>query len=260
MVEPVELQSEFAHFGTVLEPVVKKEFMERTGLKVRAKHMLLQSTEHEFMLADLDGVINDNGELVIFEAKTSSAYRKAEWEKGVPFEYILQVNHYMFIVGAKRAYVAAIVGGQHYFQYEVLRDDVLISKIIAAEKKFWEENVLARKEPEPDGSAATTAFLNEKYTNSNGNSIELPVDALQVLKRYDEVSVALDRLETMKEEICNQLKVYLQENEHGYIADRHVSWTKVQSTRFDKKRLEAEQPEIYKDYVRTSQYRRLSVA
>ena len=43
---PEHTDSEYAHFGTLLEPIVRKEFMERTGLKVRQKHMLLQSEEH----------------------------------------------------------------------------------------------------------------------------------------------------------------------------------------------------------------------
>ena len=62
-IEPAESDNEYTHFGTILEPVVRKEFMARTGLKVRQKHMLLQSVEHPFMLANLDGVINLDGEM-----------------------------------------------------------------------------------------------------------------------------------------------------------------------------------------------------
>ncbi len=49
--EPEETESEYAHFGTLLEPVVRKEFTRRTGIKVRQKHMLLQSVEYPFMFA-----------------------------------------------------------------------------------------------------------------------------------------------------------------------------------------------------------------
>ena len=70
-----EDENDFTHFGTILEPIVRKEFTLRTGIKVRQKHMLLQSEENPFMFADLDGVINDNGELCIFEAKTAAADR-----------------------------------------------------------------------------------------------------------------------------------------------------------------------------------------
>jgi putative phage-type endonuclease len=48
-VDVEETDNEYTHFGTILEPVVRKEFTERTGIKVRQKHMLLQSEEYPFM-------------------------------------------------------------------------------------------------------------------------------------------------------------------------------------------------------------------
>ena len=75
--EPEEAESEYAHFGTLLEPIVRNEFTRRTGIKVRQKHMLLRSMEHPFMFADLDGVINEGGQMAIFEAKTASQIGRA---------------------------------------------------------------------------------------------------------------------------------------------------------------------------------------
>lgn len=74
--EPEETESEYAHFGTLLEPIVRNEFTRRTGIKVRQKHMLLQSVECPFMFADLDGVANEGGRMAIFEAKTASKAAK----------------------------------------------------------------------------------------------------------------------------------------------------------------------------------------
>ena len=51
---PEQTDSEFAHFGTLLEPVVRKEFMERTGLKVRKRFMILQSEKFPFMIEYTD--------------------------------------------------------------------------------------------------------------------------------------------------------------------------------------------------------------
>ena len=67
-VELEETDSEYAHFGTILEPLVKKEFMRRTGKKIRARNEILQSETYPFMLCDLDGVIYEDGEMCIFEA------------------------------------------------------------------------------------------------------------------------------------------------------------------------------------------------
>lgn len=257
---PEESENKFTHFGNVLEPIVKKEFMKVTGLKVRAKKMLLQSDEYPFMIADLDGVIYENGEMCIFEAKTASAYKEEVWEKGVPEEYQLQVQHYMAVTGAKKTYIAALVGGNSFFYHVVYRDEELISLIIKMEKRFWEENVLQNIEPVADGSQATTEFINQKYGVSNGHSIELPQEALLLCQQYDQISEKMDVLKEQKDKVTNQLKNYLKDNEIGVVGERKVIWKQITTTQFDKKRLEKERKEIYDEYVTKSQYRRLSVA
>ena len=257
---PEESENNFTHFGNVLEPIVKKEFMKVTGLKVRAKKMLLQSDEYPFMIADLDGVIYEDGEMCIFEAKTASAYKEEVWEHGVPEEYQLQVQHYMAVTGAKKTYIAALVGGNSFFYHVVERDEELISLIIKMEKRFWEENVLQNIEPMADGSQATTEFINQKYGVSNGNSIELPQEALSLCQQYDQITEKMDVLKEQKDKVANQLKNYLKDNEIGVVGERKVIWKQITTTQFDKKRLEKERKDIYDEYVTKSQYRRLSVA
>ena len=259
-VEPEETENDNTHFGNVLEPVVKREFSKRTGLKVRAKRALLQSEEYPFMLADLDGVIYENGKMNLFEAKTASAYKQEIWEKGIPEEYVLQVQHYMAVTGAEKTYLAALVGGNRFYWKVVRRDEQKIAEIIALEKAFWEENVLAGKEPVPDGSGATTDFLNEKYASSNGNTILLPEEALSLCRRYEELSGQLNELQDKKDAVSNQLKNFLKNNESGVIGEYRVTWKQVTSMTFDKKRLEKENHALYEEYRTKKQYSRLTVA
>lgn len=259
-VEPEQTDSEFAHFGTLLEPIVRKGFMERTGIKVRQKHMLLQSSDYPFMFADLDGEINDNGEKAIFEAKTASAYKQEVWEEGIPAEYMLQIQHYMAVTGAKKTYIAALVGGNHFYHYEVVRDDEMISKIIAMEKYFWETHVIGGVEPVPDGSDATTAYFNNRYAISNGKKVELPDEVLPICNEYEELSKRLKEIETAKNAVGNQIKSFMREYEIGTVGNRKITWKSVSKSTVDTKRLRTEKPEVYNEYLSQSQYRRLSVA
>lgn len=259
-VEPEQTESEYTHFGTLLEPIVRREFTERTGIKVRQKHMLLQSEEYPFMYADLDGVINEDGELAIFEAKTASQYKMDTWEEDVPAGYILQVQHYMAVTGAKKTYIAALIGGNRFVYHVVERDEVMIAKIIAMEKYFWETHVLGGVEPVPDGSEATTNYFNSKFSNSNGQTIELPEEALAICEEYERLSEELKALETAKSAAANQLKSYLKEAEAGTVGDRKIVWKQVFKSSLDQKRLKEEKPDIYNGYVTQSSYRRLSVA
>lgn len=259
-IEPEEQGSEYTHFGTLLEPIVRKEFTERTGIKVRQKHMLLQSEEYPFMFADLDGVINEDGEMCIFEAKTASAYKQETWEEGVPAPYILQVQHYMAVTGAKKTYIAALVGGNHFFWHEIPRDEEMIGKIIAMEKYFWETHVVGGVEPVPDGSEATTNYFNSKFSSSNGQTIELPQEALSVCDEFDRISAEIKKLETEKNAAANILKSYLKEAEIGIVGERKITWKEIFKSSLDTKRLKSEKPDVYTDYLTQSSYRRLSVA
>lgn len=258
--EPEQTESEYAHFGTLLEPIVRKEFTARTGIKVRQKHMLLQSEEYPFMFADLDGVINENGKLAIFEAKTASQYKLDTWEEEVPAGYILQVQHYMAVTGAQKTYIAALVGGNHFVYHVVERDERLIGKIIAMEKYFWETYVIGGVEPVPDGSEATTNYFNSRFGNSNGQAIELPEEALAVCEEYERLSEQLKELETARSAAANQLKSYLKEAESGTVGGRKITWKQIYKSSLDQKRLKEEKPDIFEVYTTKSSYRRLSVA
>ena len=59
---------------------------------------------------------------------------------------------------------------------------------------------------------------------------------------------------------ANQLKSYLREAEAGTVGGRKVTWKQVNRSTVDAKKLQSEKPEIYRDYLKQSSYRRLSVA
>ena len=259
-IEPAESENEYTHFGTVLEPVIRREFMERTGLKVRQKHMLLQSEEHPFMLANLDGVVKVNGEMCIFEAKTASAYKLDEWQSGIPPEYMLQVQHYMAVTNTKKAYVAALIGGNHFLYKLIERDNEIISKIIAMEKYFWEVNVLGRIAPDIDGTRATTEYFNSKYNVSNGLAVKLPEELVSECEEYSRLSNEIDRLTSAKDAVCNRIKNVLKENETGFAGKYKISWKQVVSSKFNTTKFKADNPELYNKYLTNSQYRRFSLS
>ena len=258
--EPAESENEYTHFGTVLEPVIRKEFMERTGFKVRQKHMLLQSETYPFMLANLDGVVKVNGEMCIFEAKTASAYKLDEWQSGIPPEYMLQVQHYMTVTDTKKAYIAALIGGNHFLYKLIERDNEIISKIIAMEKYFWEVNVLGRIAPDIDGTRATTEYFNSKYNSSNGLAVRLPEELVSECEEYNRLADEIDRLTSAKDAVCNRIKNVLKENETGFAGKYKISWKQVISSKFNTTKFKADNPELYSKYLTNSQYRRFSLS
>ena len=258
-----ENSNEYTYWGNVMEGIIRKEFMNRTGLKVRQKHFMMFHPQFQFMFADVDGIVTDErGEKCIFEAKTVSQYREEEWRDGkIPVEYMMQVQHYLAVCGMQKAYIAALIGGNHFIYHTILRDEGMIAELVHAEKQFWNYNVKCDIRPEIDDSSATKDFLDKKYRDSVKDSVKLDRSLEAVLKQYQEVESQLKDIEQKKNGLSNQLKAALGEHEEGRLENGQiVRWKRIEKKLVDTKKLKAEQPEIYKQYSNVSAYRMLSVA
>ena len=256
---PEQETGEPAYWGNLLEPVVRNEFQKRTGIEVTTPKQLLQSEEHPFMLANLDGIceLPELGTCV-FEAKTASAYKASEWENAIPDEYMLQIQHYMAVTGYKGAYIAVLIGGNSFKWKFVERDKELISLLIKLESDFW-CHVQNNTPPSVDGSEATAKFLAEKIAECKSGVITLPDSAADIIAQYDTVSARLEELTEQKRLAENQLKEMLGNNECGTIGNSIVTWKTVSQERLDTKALKAEQPLLYKQYANKTTYRRFSI-
>lgn len=261
LLQPREVESEYTHYGKLLEPIVRKEFAVQTGKKVIVPQCMYQHPDYPFMLANLDGIIrNKDDGLSLFEAKTASAFKAKDWENGIPDGYLLQIQHYMAVTGANKTYIAALIGGNHFLWREVCRDEELISLIIQMEQRFWEKHVLPRIPPELDGSKATAEYLAKKYQKAEHTIVQLPECAQTYVTEYERVAEEMELLNNKKQEMANKLKELLRENEQGQIQDRIVSWKNVTKTSFDQKTFQQDDPECYKKYLKNTNYRRFSIA
>ena len=257
---PYQEAGEAAYWGTQLEALVRDEFTKRTGIEVIQPHQLLQSEEHPFMLANLDGICQ-HPELgtCVFEAKTASAFKASEWENDIPDQYALQIAHYLAVTGYAGAYIAVLIGGNTFRWKFVERDETLISLLIQLEEEFW-NHVEELVPPVLDGSDGSTKFIAERFPNSVPKSqIALPESAAELLLQYDLACEKLETITEQKQEAENLLKQMLGQNEVGTIGDRVVTWKSMSQERLDSKTLKAEHPTLYKKYANKTSYRRFTV-
>ncbi len=257
---PYQEAGEAAYWGTQLEPFVRAEFTKRTGIEVRQIKQLLQSEEHPFMLANLDGVceIPDFG-TCIFEAKTASAYKAGEWEDSIPDEYQLQIQHYMAVTGYAGTYIAILIGGNSFRWKFVKRDEELIAMLVELEADFW-DYVRLKTPPPLDGSSAAAKFLAERFPCSQPNSkIALPSSAIDLIHKYDTACEQLAAAAEKKQYAENQLKNMMGDYEIGTVWDRVVTWKSVTQERLDSKTLKAEHPTLYKKYANKTSHRRFAI-
>ncbi|MDR3765705.1 MAG: YqaJ viral recombinase family protein [Butyricicoccus sp.] len=257
---PPQEAGEAAYWGNQLENLVREEFIKRTGIAVSKPSVILQSSEHPFMLANLDGTCEHpvHG-TCIFEAKTASAYKAGEWEDSIPDEYMIQIQHYMSVTGYAGAYIAVLIGGNTFRWKFVERDEELIAMLISLESDFW-AHIQSETPPPLDGSDASAKFLSERFPNSlSQSSITLPDEANELLLQYDEACEQIKAITEQKQQAENRLKQMLGEHEAGTTGGRIVTWKSISQERLDSKTLKAEHPTLYKKYVSQTSYRRFSI-
>ena len=253
-----ELDSEAVRQGHDLEDYVAQRFMEATGLKVRRSNFMYRSVENPFMIADVDRLVI--GEDAGLECKTASAYNADKWKDGnIPLHYIMQCYHYMAVTGKRTWYIAAVILGQQFTYRKLVWDDDLIAQLISVEKDFWENHVAAGVLPSPDGSDICSEVLNQYFHSARkGSTIRLE-GFDDRLRRRAEIMEQIDRLQKEQNSIEQEVKLYMQDNEYAASDSYRVSWSSVQSTRLDAKRMKEELPDIYRDYAVQSVSRRFQI-
>ncbi len=252
-----DMDNEAMRQGRELEEYVAKRFAEETGKKVRRANVMFYDENNPFMLADVDRMIV--GENAGLECKTVSPYMAEHWKDDkVPLSYQMQCYHYMSVCNADRWYVAALIYGREFKVYTLERDEEIITNLIHLEEDFWKNYVQKKVLPEPDGSKLADSVIAEYYKNTE--SVIIPLQGFnEKLKRRQELVGLLDKLETEKKQIEQELKIYLGDAEMAENEQYRVSWKNISTNRIDSKRLKEEEPEIYKRFQKTSQSRRFQV-
>lgn len=252
-------ENEAMKWGNIMEPVIRNyfsEIMDRPVVEVKA---ILQHPEYPFMLADIDGLtIDDEGNPAVLEIKTASEFKRNEWEGGIPAYYETQVQHYLCVTGAAKAYVAVLIGGNTFLVYEVDADLEVHKMLIDVEKDFWNK-VENRVRPEIDGSDASRELLDRIYKGGSSEKAMLPGETIGYIEAYISASDDEEDAKAKKQDAANHIKDIMGDFNSAECFGHIVTWKPVKSERVDAKALKAEEPEVYAKYVKTTTSRRFSV-
>lgn len=257
--EDVETQNnEAIRIGHDLEDYVAKRFMEATGLKVRKSNFMYRSTEHPFMIADVDRLVV--GEDAGLECKTASAYHADKWADGnIPLHYAMQCYHYMAVTGKRIWYLAVVILGREFTYRKLEWDNELISSLINIEESFWNNHVVAGTVPPPDGSKACDEVIEQYFPTAKKADTMKLVGFDEKLSRREEILGYIAELQAEQKQIEQEIKLFMGENQYAASERYRVSWGNVDSVRLDSQRMKTEKPEIYADYGKVLHYRRFEV-
>lgn len=255
--ETEEIDNEAMRQGRDFEDYVAKRFTEATGKKVRRANAMFYDEAHPFMLADVDRMVV--GENAGLEIKTASPYTKEQWsDDKIPLSYQMQCYHYMSVMGADTWYLAVLIYGREFKYYKLERDEAIIESLIQIEEDFWKNHVEKRIIPSPDGSKVADSVIAEHFKDSVQDTIQLQRFD-EKLQRREELVALLNKLEKEKQQIEQEVKMYLGNAEKAENQLYMVSWKPVISERLDTKALKEQEPQIYQKFLKQSSSRRFTV-
>ena len=213
--------------GNALEPLCLELASEALAKPV-TPGAFLRSPEHTFLTSTLDGVLPDG---LPVEAKVVMSPGKArlwgEDEDAVPDAFLIQVQTQLIVSSQRRAYVSALIMGQHRM-FEIAWNDDLAKIIVDAASVFWRDHVEPRRIPTPDGSASAGAMLASVFARvRHRNMLVASAPIEDAARRYREAHAAIRGLEKQKEEARQAIMAAVGESEGVQGAGWRALWQEV---------------------------------
>lgn len=206
--------NEFTHWGTIMEPILAREFEAQTGKRVYRQNKTFYDPKHPYLRADIDRDVA--GEPGFLEIKTAMEYKSQEWADGnVPIPYQLQVQHYMYVLDRPYVYFAYLIGGHKFGWRRVDRDQEAIDTVEPLLINWWEKHVIKGEPPLVDGSEATTNALRALYPEDDGEVVPLKEDFNSLIKSRDQLKETGKQTKEAMTEIDNQLRAAIGEATAG---------------------------------------------
>lgn len=214
-------ENDAMRLGRLLEPVVKSEFVHRTGLQFAdANPPMAKNPRFDGIFATPDGIVCP-GEL--FEGKTASFRMRDEWgEEGtddIPKGYVLQCQAQLAVWCAEMVHVGVLIDGSNFRYYRVLRNDELIRLIIEAATELW-LRIKEGRPPEPDWThPATPDLIREMNRTVNDIRVRLLPQDVEAWAEYESKTAQSEKLKKEAKAAKAKVEYSLGENFAGLLPD-----------------------------------------
>jgi putative phage-type endonuclease len=225
--------NEAVYWGNLLESTVIEELQRRTGRDIEPSGTLVQSQEHPWMLATVDGWASML--TVPVEVKTTGGVHANDWADGAPDYNVWQLQQQMAATGTNMAMTAVLVGtyGFKLLWQDVERDEERIAEIIKWGDWFW--GYVERDEPPPIENDIAQADVSDTLARLwsepkvGGTRLALPVEAVEWDARLSETKESIKALAEYKLLLENDIKLAISDSEGGVLPDGDGYTYKAQS-------------------------------
>jgi putative phage-type endonuclease len=275
--------------GTLLEPFVKSLFEHKTGWKTIEVKDTQRSSEHPFMLANLDGYLPR--EMAIAEFKTANYASKSDWgEEGtdeMPKEYLIQVAHYAKVMELDKVYVGVLFGGEKLFKayialqkikeafisypiefdeldpdfriYTYTRSSLLEEKLVKREKSFWFDYV--QKQVMPPLEDGCLEDVLKAYPTATDKEVIATENDLIHLSELTQIKHSIKDLEVAQSRLKSDiLKIF---GDGSILKDHHnqtiATFKNESRSSLDKEAFEKVHPGLLDQFTKTKVTRTLRI-
>ena len=210
-------------WGHILEKPIMQKTSEELGIEIVSVPGMYTSLEVPFMNANLDGLCHADHQVTIggetveglggYEIKTSTKGDGFSDDE-IPDSYYCQVQHYMAVTGLDWFILTAFFLNSKNARHYVIRrnDDFIYTRLIPAEKDFWENFVLANNPPEPiglDSESEYTANLNI------ADEVELDAETEDLIAERMDIQQQIKDLEQRESALKNSILIKLSALSHS---------------------------------------------
>lgn len=214
-------------WGHASEGVHLSALQKATGWTINGPPGVLQDDELEWLVGAPDGSIEgrDGFGMGIAELKAPTTfYGRAQWQEGIaPLAHQIQVAVYMRIWALDWSLISAFTPPRRKPTYmEVVRAPQFEDWMIAGLSEFWERNVLADVPPDPTYRQRDYSLIRDRiYPGTNGQTIELPPETVAAVRRREELSAEINRLERENDQLKATIAMAMGENAIGILDEMH---------------------------------------
>ena len=224
--------------GTYLEPFLKGKFEkwfknnEGTDIKVDKIPYILQHPTDLIALANVDGVFLHpvKGDCIV-EYKTTSERNYKEWEGDkLPDYYYLQCQWYMYATNFKYCYLAFLIGNRKFDVKIIERNEEVIANIAKQANDFWNNFIIPKLPPAPDGTESSKEVLEKLYPKEEEGKVITIEDSSEmkiIFNALEQLKIAKKEAELGIEEANQTLKAKMGTAEIALCGDKKITWKEV---------------------------------
>lgn len=242
------------YWGSIHEESIIKAYEIKTGNEVK-KIDTIYDKDIDFLSANLDGFTSNR---IVIEAKSSST-TKGWGEEGtdqIPPYYLCQVAHYSRIADSSHAEIPVLFFGNKLKIYRYERNIDLEEKIKNKLIDFWTNNVIKKIKPNAQNLLDIDIiyeFKDEEIETNNEINI--------LISEYKDILKYISNIKKTKDQIEMELKEFMGGSSllKDNCNNKLISWKKFKRSSFDHNSMKMEYPDIYKKYLRNTEYRKFKV-